>query len=79
MTSKKAPNAKENNPGSAPAKLGAKAPADNQPTPFAPKAGANAYRAYLKFQNPGATGSSDLMRWLTTGTESIGKATAGSR
>ncbi|MBC8038499.1 MAG: DUF2934 domain-containing protein [Rhizobiales bacterium] len=69
MTHNKAPNARKQKPFAAAATLDAMAPLDDNAAPFAPSADEVAYRAYLKFQNQGASDGYDVEHWLRAETE----------
>jgi len=71
MKQNKAPSAKKLKPFAAAAELDAKALLDVNATHFSPSADEVAYRAYLKFQNQGASDGYDVEQWLSAETELI--------
>jgi hypothetical protein len=71
MTSRKAPNTKKQKPFTAAATLDATEPVNANATPFVPTEGEVADRAYLKFQNQGASDGHDVTHWLAAETELI--------
>ena len=71
MKHNKAPNAKKQKPFAAAAELDAGAPLDDNAAPFVPSADEVALRAYLKFQNQGASDGYDVEHWLRAETELI--------
>ena len=71
MKHNKAPNAKKPKPFTTAAALDSTAQLDGNATAFVPAADEVAYRAYLKFQNQGASDGYDVEHWLGAETELI--------
>ena len=71
MKPNKAPNVRKQQPFTTAAELDAVAPLDGNSAPFAPSAVEVADRAYLKFQNQGASDGYDVEHWLRAESELI--------
>ena len=71
MTPRKASNAKKQKPFTTAAILDATEPTNANAAPFSPTEGEVANRAYLKFQNQGASDGHDVTHWLAAETELI--------
>lgn len=71
MKRHKVPNSKPQQPFTTAAESDAVAPLDDHGAAFVPSADEVACRAYLKFQNQGASDGHDVTHWLAAETELI--------
>ena len=71
MKLNKAPNVRKQKPFTTASELDSVAPLDSIAAPFAPSAVEVADRAYLKFQNQGASDGYDVEHWLRAEAELI--------